>query len=75
MSAEPHAVFIIRIAGRPGQAGVHQLRRLLKDLLRLHKFRALDVREERDTQVDIQLDAQVHADAHHPHSNLGDDNV
>jgi hypothetical protein len=48
MSAEPHAVFIIRIAGRPGQAGVHQLRRLLKDLLRLHKFRALDIREEKD---------------------------
>jgi hypothetical protein len=46
MSAEPHAVFIIRIAGRPGQAGVHQLRRLLKDLLRRHKFRALDIREE-----------------------------
>jgi hypothetical protein len=46
MTPERHAVFIIRIAGRPGQAGVHQLRRLLKDLLRRHKFRALDVREE-----------------------------
>ena len=36
MTAEPRTVFAIRIAGRPGQAGVHQLRGLLKDLLRQH---------------------------------------
>jgi hypothetical protein len=44
----PRTVFAIRIAGRPGQAGAHQLRALLKRLLRQHGFRALDVREEHD---------------------------
>jgi hypothetical protein len=47
MTSEPHTVFAIRIAGPPGQEGAHRLRALLKDLLRRHKFRALDVREER----------------------------
>jgi hypothetical protein len=75
MNVERQEVFVLRIAGRPGQAGVHQLRGLLKDLLRRHKFRALDVREEHDMQVDIQLDAQVRAGAHHPHGNLGDDDA
>jgi hypothetical protein len=60
-------VFVLRIAGPPGAAGLYALRALLKRLLRQHGFRALDVREE--------LDAQVRADAHHPHSNLGDDDA
>jgi hypothetical protein len=48
VTAEPRTVFAIRIAGPAGQEGVHRLRALLKDLLRRHKFRALDVREEHD---------------------------
>jgi hypothetical protein len=58
---EPRTVFAIRIAGPAGQEGTHRLRALLKDLLRRHKFRALDVREERDAQDD-----------HHPPRNLGE---
>jgi hypothetical protein len=48
MTSEPRTIFALRIAGRPGQAGVHQLRALLKELLRRHSFRALDLREEHD---------------------------
>ena len=78
MSSEPRQVFVLRIAapsGAPGLHALHALRALLKRLLRQHGFRTLDVREEHDTQVDIQLDAQVRADAHHPHGNLGDDDA
>jgi len=40
------AVFTLRIAGRPGQAGIHALRFLLKRLLRQYGFTCLDAREE-----------------------------
>jgi hypothetical protein len=53
----------LRIACRPGAAGLHALRALLKRLLRQHGFRALDVREERNMQVE------------HPHNTIGDDDV
>ena len=75
MTSEPRQVFVLRIVALRGAAGLHALRALLKRLLRQHGFRTLDVREEHDTQVDIQLDAQVRADAHHPHGNLGDDDA
>jgi hypothetical protein len=52
MTAEPRTVFALRIAGPPGVTGIRALRALLKELLRRHKFRALDVREERDAQDD-----------------------
>jgi hypothetical protein len=45
-------MFVLRIAGPPGAAGLHALRALLKALLRRHKFRALDIREEHDTGDD-----------------------
>jgi uncharacterized protein (DUF58 family) len=69
MNVEHRQVFVLRIAAPRGAAGLHALRALLKRLLRQHGFRALDVREEHD----IQLDAQVRA--HHPHSNSGDDDA
>ena len=75
MTSEPRQVFILRIAAPSGAPGLHALRALLKRLLRQYGFRTLDVREEHDTQVDIQLDVQVRADAHHPHGNLGDDDA
>jgi hypothetical protein len=76
MNVERQQVFVLRIAAPPGAAGLHALRVLLKRLPRQHGCRALDVREEHDTQVDIQLDAQVRADAHHaPTSTEGECNV
>jgi hypothetical protein len=44
------AVFTLRIAGKPGTAGIHALRWLLKTLLRQHGFVALDVREETEPE-------------------------
>jgi hypothetical protein len=44
------AVFTLRIAGKPGTAGIHALRFLLKRLLRQHGFVALDVREETEPE-------------------------
>jgi hypothetical protein len=46
MTSQPRQIFVLRIAAPPGAAGLHALRALLKRLLRDHKFRALDVREE-----------------------------
>ena len=51
-NAVPRTVCALRIAGPPSNAGIHRLRALLKRLLRDHKFRALDIREERNTQLD-----------------------
>ena len=39
-------IFILRIEGRPGAAGIHGLRFLLKRLLRQYGFVCLDVRED-----------------------------
>jgi hypothetical protein len=41
-------IFILRIEGRPGAAGIHGLRFLLKRLLRQYGFVCLDIREEPD---------------------------
>jgi hypothetical protein len=38
-------IFVLRIVGRPGAAGIRALRALLKELLRWHGFRCIDVRE------------------------------
>jgi arginase family enzyme len=49
VTTTPHparAVFTLRIAGKPGTAGIHALRFLLKRLLRQHGFIALDLRED-----------------------------
>jgi hypothetical protein len=62
MIAKQKQVIVLRIAGPPGAAGIHELRALLKALLRRHKFRALDVREEHDAPQDD----------HQSHSNLGE---
>jgi hypothetical protein len=40
------AIFTLRIAGKPGRAGIRALRFLLERLLRQGGFVALDVREE-----------------------------
>jgi hypothetical protein len=44
------AVFTLRIAGKPGTAGIHALKFLLKRLLRQYGFVALDVREETESE-------------------------
>jgi hypothetical protein len=44
------AVFTLRIAGKPGTAGIHALKFLVKRLLRQHGFVALDVREETEPE-------------------------
>jgi hypothetical protein len=46
--AQPAArgpIFLLKIEGRPGSAGIRALRALLKSLLRRHGFRAVDLRE------------------------------
>jgi len=44
--SEPaRAVFELRLVGRPGSAGIHDLRALLKRLLRQHGFVCVDARE------------------------------
>jgi hypothetical protein len=45
---EDCSVFLLRVKARPGAAGIHQLRALLKALLRRHGFRCLDAREIRE---------------------------
>jgi hypothetical protein len=44
---ESRPVFVLKIQGKPGRAGIHALRALLKILLRKHGFVAIDVREEK----------------------------
>jgi hypothetical protein len=41
------SVFLLRLEAKPGFAGIHQLRALLKALLRRHGFRCIDAREVR----------------------------
>jgi hypothetical protein len=48
--SEQRPVFTLRIAGKPGTAGIHALKFLLKRLLRQHGFVALDVREETEPE-------------------------
>ena len=40
------AVFELRLVGKPGTAGIHNLRALLKRLLRQHGFVCVDARRE-----------------------------
>jgi hypothetical protein len=47
---EQRPTFTLRIAGKPGTAGIHALKFLLKRLLRQHGFVALDVREETEPE-------------------------
>jgi hypothetical protein len=42
---ELRPIFILRIEGKSGGAGIRDLRRLLKTLLRRYQFRCLDARE------------------------------
>jgi hypothetical protein len=44
---EPRPIFVLKIQGRPGRAGIHALRALLKILLRRYHFKCLDAREAR----------------------------
>jgi hypothetical protein len=39
-------IFTLRLEGKPGAAGIHGLRKLLKVLLRKYGFKCLDAREE-----------------------------
>ncbi len=39
------SIFTLRIEGAPGQRGIHDLRALLKTLLRRHGFRCIDAQE------------------------------
>jgi hypothetical protein len=43
---EPRPTFTLRIEGRPGGAGIHGLRAVLKVLLRKYGFKCLDARED-----------------------------
>jgi hypothetical protein len=74
-------VFTLRIAGKPGTAGIHALKFLLKRLLRQHGFVALDVREETEperityTQIfdELRCDVQQRRAARNsPHPNEKD---
>jgi hypothetical protein len=47
MTITERPTFTLRIQGKPGMGGIHQLRAVLK-WLRRHGFRALDVREKHD---------------------------
>jgi hypothetical protein len=40
------STFVLKIQGPPGSAGIRGLRWILKNLLRRHNFRCLDIREE-----------------------------
>jgi hypothetical protein len=40
-------IFVMRLRAEPGAAGIRSLRWALKVLLRTHKLRCLDVREDR----------------------------
>jgi hypothetical protein len=46
-------IFTLRIASKPGTAGIHALRFLLKRLLRQYGFRCLDIREEAPPAPDV----------------------
>jgi hypothetical protein len=46
MRKRAQSIFVLRLKGAPGQAGIHALRALLKILLRRYGFRCIDVREE-----------------------------
>jgi hypothetical protein len=54
MTSEPRQVFALRIAAPPGAPGLHALRAVLKELLRRHKCRALDIREEQSPTASAQ---------------------
>jgi len=43
---ESRSTFVLKIEGRPGAAGIHGLRALLKVLLRKYGFKCLDARED-----------------------------
>jgi hypothetical protein len=45
-------IFILRIEGKPGAAGIHALRAVLKVLLRRYGFRVIDAREILDPPDD-----------------------
>jgi hypothetical protein len=44
-TTEPRPVFTLKIEGKPGPAGIHALRAVLKILLRRYVLRAVDIRE------------------------------
>jgi hypothetical protein len=44
--SEQRSTFVLKIEGKPGAAGIHALRFLLKRLLRQYGFVCLDVRED-----------------------------
>ena len=48
-------IFILKIEGRPGAAGIRSLRWLLKILGRRHHFRCIDVREDVAPDVSNQI--------------------
>jgi hypothetical protein len=48
-------IFTLRLEGRPGAAGIHALRALLKILLRRYGFRAIDVREDVAPDISNQI--------------------
>ena len=52
VDADPteRSVFLLRLEAKPGPAGIHQLRALLKALLRRHGLRCVDAREIRGRQ-------------------------
>jgi hypothetical protein len=50
---EPRPIFILRIEGKPGAAGIHALRFLLKRLLRQYGFVCVDIREEPAPAPDV----------------------
>jgi hypothetical protein len=45
--AEPRSVFTLKIEGKPGAAGIHALRGLLKTLLRRYSFKCIDLSEDK----------------------------
>ncbi len=48
MSARTHGpIYVIRLQGKPGAAGIRALRAILKALLRRHKLRCISIGEER----------------------------
>jgi hypothetical protein len=53
--AEQRSTFVLKIEGKPGAAGIHALRGLLKILLRRYGFRAIDVREDVAPDVSNQI--------------------
>jgi hypothetical protein len=52
VSAPPRTIFTLRLAGKPGQTGIHHLRALLKRLLRNGGLVCVDAREERADVLD-----------------------